>query len=819
MNGKVDVASLPFDLIFIVLIVVVGLGVLTLLVRMFRKVDQGTALIRTGMGGGKVGFSGMFVFPVLHRFQLMDISLKKVVIERSGKDGLVCSDNIRADIKVAFFVRVNKTVDDVLKVAQAIGCERASEKDSLVELFDPKFSEALKTVGKRFDFTELYTEREKFKSDILQVIGTDLNGYIMDDAAIDYLEQTPLKSLDPDHILDSQGISKITEITAQQHIKTNKLERDREKTITQQNVEAKEAVLELNRQLAEAEDKQKREVQTVRAREEAETEKVRHEESLKVEMARIQKEEEMLIAEENKDRQVIVATKNKERTEAVETERVDKDRLLELNEKERIVDLAKIEKEKALEEERRNIQDVIRERVIVEKLVVEEEEKIKTTILIAEADREKGAALINAEKVGEEAKILEVIQAESSKESSKLAAEQQVIGAEADQKSAEKKAEAIRILADARIIDEATPGLSEARIMGAKADARRKEGEVEAEIMERKAQAQAEQIRVSAEAEVKALQQRGETEALILERKAIAEAKGVEVNAIAAARGVEVNAAAEAKGVELHAAAKAKGVELNAAANEKSGLAEAVVLEQKAVAEAKGVEASAIASEKSGLSEAVVLEQKAVAEAKGVEANATATEKMGEAEALVMTKKNEAEAFGIEQKAEAMKKMDGVGRDHLEFKLRLDKEKDVDLAEIQVKADIAASQATIIAAALKSANIDIVGGETTFFDKIVGATSQGKALDRLVDNSKVLTDVKDTFFTGNPDDFRKNVRGFVQKFGITTQELKDLSMSALLLKMSGLSKDEATTSLLNQAKVFVQESGLADIPATMLNRL
>ena len=47
-------------------------------------------------------------------------------IDRRGKEGLICKDNIRADIKVTFFVRVNKTREDVLKVAQAIGCVRAS---------------------------------------------------------------------------------------------------------------------------------------------------------------------------------------------------------------------------------------------------------------------------------------------------------------------------------------------------------------------------------------------------------------------------------------------------------------------------------------------------------------------------------------------------------------------------------------------------------------------------------------------------------------------------------------------------------------------
>ena len=47
-------------------------------------------------------------------------------------------------------------------------------------------------------------------------------------------------------------------------------------------------------------------------------------------------------------RQVIVAAKNKVSTDAVETERVEKDRMLEATERERIVTLAQIEKERVV---------------------------------------------------------------------------------------------------------------------------------------------------------------------------------------------------------------------------------------------------------------------------------------------------------------------------------------------------------------------------------------------------------------------------------------------------------------------------------------
>ena len=317
------------------IIVGIFLGVLILFSRFFRKVTQGQAIVRNGIGGTKVSFNGMIVIPVAHQAEYMDISVKRIEIERKGIEGLICMDNMRADIKVAFFVRVNKTPEDVLRVAQSIGCVRASTVETIRVLFDAKFSEALKTVGKRFDFVQLYNERDTFKSGILKVIGTDLNGFTLDDCAIDFLEQTRLENLDPDNILDAEGIKKITELTATQAKLANNIQRDKEKVIKQQDVQAREAVLELERQLAETEAKQKRDVQSVIAREEAETMKVQAEERLKSQRANIAADEEIAIATQNKDRQVLVAQRNKERTDAVEIERVTRDRDLEIIDRER----------------------------------------------------------------------------------------------------------------------------------------------------------------------------------------------------------------------------------------------------------------------------------------------------------------------------------------------------------------------------------------------------------------------------------------------------------------------------------------------------
>ena len=688
------------------------MAVAILIARMYRKAVQGEALVRTGAGGTKISFNGILSFPVIHKLEIMDITLKTMVVSRTGKDGLICKDNMRADIQITFFIRVNKTGDDVKHVAQSIGCQRASDEEQLELLFDAKFSEALKTVGKQFDFVALYNSRADFRDKIIEEIGTNLNGYILDDCAIDYLEQTPLESLNENNILDAEGIKKIIDITSREKIKANLIEKEKEKTITKQNVEARETVLELEKQLAASEEKQRKEIATIKACEEAETKTIQEQERLKSEKARIATDEEVQVAEENKMREIIVAQKNKEKTEAVEHERVAQARSLEATERERIVTLAQIEKEKAVEEERKNIQDVIRERVAVEKAVVEEEEKIKDTKAYAEADRLKKVAITQAEKDAEEALVKEIKSAEARKQAAEHLAKQKLIDAEAEQASAGQRADAIKILAEAKAAEAAALGMSEAKVMEAKADARIKQGEAEASV---------------------------------IEDQALAEAKGI----------------------------RAKS-EAQALANQKIGLARARV----------------------------------------IEATAEAEEKKGLAEATVMAEKFAVDAKGIEQKAGAMKQLDGVGKEHEEFKLKLGKEKEVELATIHIQKDIAEAQAKVISEALKAANIDIVGGETMFFNQIVNAVTKGKSLDRMVNNSQVIGSIKDTFFNSDTSgNFKTRLRHFIDQFGISTEDVKNLSLSALLLKMMNKAEDDSTKGIISQLSGVSEALGIADKPA------
>lgn len=653
------------------------LGILILIARTHKKVPQGRAIIRTGFGGAQVAIDkGIFVIPVLHKMEEMDISLKTIEVTRTGVDGLICQDNLRADIKVVFFVRINKNPKDIIEVAQSIGTARASDQNTLNSLFDAKFSEGLKTVGKQFNFVDLYTVRNEFKNKILETIGTDLNGYVLDDCAIDYLEQTPLSSLKQENILDAEGIKKIEELTSIQIEKTNFIRREREKALKKQDVEAREAILQLELQQKEKEERQKRAVAILVSEQENEAKQLILTKNLETSLKEKEAQREDGIAEENKLREIIVAKKNKERTEAVENERIETDRLLEVERKERSVGEARIDKEKALETKKRDIQAIIKERKAEEKKTIEEDQRIQDTIQLSEAERRRQVAMIDAQQIAESRKLEDTKRAESEKIVAEIKSQQLVIEADARKSAQQKESEARKIAAEAKAAEEATMGLAEANVLLAQTEAK-----------------------------------------------------------------------------------------------EKLGMMEAKLIEQKAFAEAKAIEALAEADRKKGLAVAEVTKEQGIV-------GANITEQQGLAEAK-----------SISAKAEAMKLMDGVGKEHEEFKLRLEQQRQIAIAEIEARRVIAQSQAVVLSDALRNAKIDIVGGETKFFDSVLNSISRGKSVDRFIDNSANLTEFKGAILGSGDDALLPRVRKFVQEYNIAAETVKSLSMSALMSRLYSVAGD------------------------------
>ena len=536
---------LPF-LVGLGVLLVLALGIFGLFKAFYRKVEQGTALIVNDMSTTpKVHFTGALIIPVLYKAEEMQISLINLEIDRRGKEGLICKDNMRADIRVNFYLRVNEKAEDVLKVAKTVGATRASDKNAVDALFNAKFSEALKTVGKRFDFVDLFEKRQEFRDAIVEVIGKDLNGYVLEDVAIDYLEQTKKSELDPNNIMDAEGIRKITELTAAQNIQTNIFEQDEKLRITEKNVSAREALLAMERQQAEAEARQKREIAVINAREHAEATKVEEEQRLIFEKARLETEEQIKIREQDQLRQVEVAEQNRRRAVAIELERVERAAQMEKVTTDKEVQLQGVERDKAVEAGKMEVANTIRERTLVEQTVAVAQEKLKETREVSEADRAKQVTVLNAEADAQQVLVKEVKAAEAAETAAKHRANEMTLLAEAELIAAGKQADAKKMLADGVRAERAAPGLAEAqvqeataaaiekvgvaeaRVIEAKADANYRQGNADARVLAEKLEAEASGAGKMGQAKADATKAMGEAEADAIGRKMTAEAEGL----------------------------------------------------------------------------------------------------------------------------------------------------------------------------------------------------------------------------------------------------------------------------------------------------
>jgi hypothetical protein len=399
------------------------------------------------------------------------------------------------------------------------------------------------------------------------------------------------------------------------------------------------------------------------------------------------------------------------------------------------VELRRIAKEKDLEKERKEIADVVRARIAVDKNVAEEEERIKDLRAFKEADRSKTVRLTNAEATAQEKMVQELKAAEGQQEIAKFEARKRLTMAEAELEAADKGAKAKQRLAEGVQAEAAAPGLAEARVKEIRAVAVEKEGMAEARVMKEKM-------------------------------------------------------LAEAAGLEEKGMAEARVKESRASAVEKEGLVEARVLKEKMLSEALG------------------RQEQGMAHVRVQQGEAEAIEKRGAAEAQTIERKLVAEAKGLAEKATAMKALDGVGREHEEFRLRLQAMQSVQVEQIHAQRQIAEAQSRVLAEAFKSADINIVGGDGQFFQQLIQAITLGQAVDGFMDHSETAKKLLSPYLEGEAS-LPADVKDILSRPALGSGDLQNLSVAALLGKLAAGSSGEQRSKL--QALLTkAQELGLGE---------
>ena len=121
-------------------------------------------------------------------------------------------------------------------------------------------------------------------------------------------------------------------------------------------------------------------------------------------------------------------------------------------------------------------------------------------------------------------------------------------------------------------------------------------------------------------------------------------------------------------------------------------------------------------------------------------------------------------------------------KDHEEFRLRLEKEKQVELESLHVRRDIAASQAEVLAKAMATAKINIVGGDGQFFDQFIKAVSLSHSIEATATSTETTRTLLKSYLSGERE-LPQDLKDILSRPGVS-QDAQNLAAAALMSKLA-----------------------------------
>ena len=156
----------------VILIALLTIGLIV--TRLYKRASKEIGFVRTGFRGEKVVINGgALVLPVLHETMQVNLNTVRLAVERKNNDALITLDRLRIDVKAEFYVRVRPDRESIAIAAQTLG-HRTMHPDSLKELIEGKFVDALRSVAAGMTMSQLHEQRAEFVQKVQQVSAADL---------------------------------------------------------------------------------------------------------------------------------------------------------------------------------------------------------------------------------------------------------------------------------------------------------------------------------------------------------------------------------------------------------------------------------------------------------------------------------------------------------------------------------------------------------------------------------------------------------------------------------------------------------------------
>ena len=375
-----------FILALIGIAIVVAI-VVWLLNWLYLRSSKERAFVRTGLGGQRVVLNGgALVLPIVHAVIPVNMNTLRLEVSRGRDKALITKDRMRVDAVAEFYVRVKAEVAAIASAAQTLG-QRTMEPETLKELVEGKFVDAMRSIAAEMTMEELHEKRGEYVKRVRDAVAEDLtkNGLELEAASLTQLDQTAMEFFNPSNAFDAEGLTRLTEQIERRKKIRNDIEQDTMIQIRNKNLDTEKQALDIDRELEYARLSQERELEVQRAGQRAEVAKEKAAKELEAERAQIN-------AREAVDRARLAAER------AVEGERIAKEREVEESEiaRRKAIELAEQGRAIAVAEQSRAQSEAQAAADQARARAVTEEERVFTARETEMAERKKRIELIGA---------------------------------------------------------------------------------------------------------------------------------------------------------------------------------------------------------------------------------------------------------------------------------------------------------------------------------------------------------------------------------------------------------------------------------------
>ena len=394
-----------FVLGLIVVAAIVAIGV-WLLNWLYLRSSKERAFVRTGLGGQKVVMNGgAFVLPIVHEVVPVNMNTLRLEVARGRDKAIITHDRMRVDVTAEFYVRVQASPDAIASAAQTLG-QRTLQPETLKELVEGKFVDALRSVAAEMTMEQMHEKRGDYVKRVRAVVAADLlqNGLELETVSLTQLDQTAMEFFNPSNAFDAEGLTRLTEQIELRKKARNDIEQDTMIQIRNKNLETERQSLDIDQALETARLGQERELETQRAAQKADVARER--------AAREQEAERAQIAARETVERARLASER-----AVEEERIDKERGVQAKEiaRRQAIELAEQQRAIAVAEQSRAQSEAQASADQARARAAMEEERVFTARETEMAERRKAIELIGAAQEAERDALRLTVAAEAEK--------------------------------------------------------------------------------------------------------------------------------------------------------------------------------------------------------------------------------------------------------------------------------------------------------------------------------------------------------------------------------------------------------------------